>query len=181
MFIFTKISLTIMSIIMITIIAEIAGKLDTKYGSYIISVGLVIQFIVVIIQLWTILRRIKYLRNGVKIIRYRFEDKYIKGDADILPQFITTTNPRKPSIFNIYIEVKYFKDLPYFGIYKMGRCDPPKMADMKKHVLYINAGTVNDLFIFIADIIVRPDEKINFKFRDDANIKTFFIGELYIP
>jgi len=181
MFIFTKISLTIMSIIMITIIAEITGKLDAKYGSYIIFVGLTIQFTMFVILLWIFLRRIKYLRNGVKIIRHRFENKYIKGDTDILPEFITTTNPRKSSIFNIYLEAKDIKDPPDFGMYKMGRGNPAKMTDIKKHVLYVNADMVNDLFIFIVDIIVRPDEKINFKFRDDINIKTFFIGELYIP
>lgn len=55
------------------------------------------------------------------------------------------------------------------------------MPDVKKQVLNVNTGISNDLFIFHVDMLVRPDEKINFKFKNDANIKTFLLGELYIP
>lgn len=181
MFIYTKISLAVMFIIITTTIAEITGRLDVKYGPYIIFAGLIVQLIMLVILLWTLLKRKKYIRNGVKIIRYRFEDKYIKGDTDILPKFMTTTNPIKSSIFEIYLETKDFKCLSGFGIYKIEGDNPAKMTDIGKHVLYANVDAVNDLFIFIANIIVRPDEKVNFKFGDDINVKKFFIGELYLP
>lgn len=182
MFIFTKISLIMILIIMITFIAQDLGKVDIIYSTYIIFTCLVIQFIAafVTIVIITLIRK-KQPKNGIKIIRYRIEDRCIKGEEDILPEFITTTNPRKASIFKIYFGVKGFNKLPYFGIYKTGKRDQDKMSNINEHIFNINVGIRDDLFIFHADVIVRPDEKINFKFKGDTNIEMFFVRELYIP
>lgn len=181
MFTFTKISLVVAFIIIIAAIAQIMGKLDAIYTSYILLVGLATQVAILIVFVATILIRRNELKKGVKIIRYKYEDRYIKGEENVLPKFITTTNPRKASIFKIYFEIKDFKELPDFGIYKIGKGDPDKTSDVKKQVLNVNTGISNDLFIFHVDMLVRPDEKINFKFKNDANIKIFLLGELYIP
>jgi hypothetical protein len=181
MFLFSKISLSIFFIITITVIAEALGILSKRYENYIIITGLSIQIIMLIIVIAALSKRKGRLNRGVKIIRYKIEDKYIKGDTDILPSFIGSTNPRKPTIFQIYIEAKDFKENPNFQMSKIIREGPEKLTDLKKHVLNVNAGVVGDLFIFVAELIVRPDEKINFKFENDINIKTFFIGELYMP
>lgn len=179
MFIFTKISLVAMFVMIVAVIAQIMGKLDAIYTSYILLVGLVTQIAMFIVFVVTVFIRRNELKKGVKIIRYKYEDRYIKGEDDVLPEFITTTNPRKASIFKIYFEIKDFNELPDFGIYKIGKGD--KMSDVKKQVLNVNTGISNDLFIFHVDMLVRPDEKINFKFKNDANIKTFLLGELYRP
>lgn len=181
MFLFTKISLTVLFILTMIMVAEAFGILSQKYGSYIFFVGLSIQIIMLIALIVLLIIKKRELKRGVEIIRHRIDDKYIKGDTDILPSFIGPTNPRKASIFKIYLEAKDFKEDPGFSMCKMGKGSLEKMANIKKHVLYANTGIVDNLFVFTADIIVRPDEKINFKFKEDINIKMLFIGELYIP
>lgn len=181
MFIFSKISLTILFISMMTIIAESFGILSQIYGNYILFAGIVIQIILLIAFIILSLTSQGRLKRGVKIIRHKIEDKYIKGNTDILPSFISSTNPRKATIFQIYIEAKDVKEDPHFNMCKIIGGGPEKTIDIKKHVLHVNTGIVGDLFIFVADLIVRPDEKINFKFENDINIKTLFIGELYMP
>jgi len=163
------------------VIAESFGILSKTYGDYIIFAGIAIQIILLIAFVILSLTSKGRLKRGVKIIRHKIEDKYIKGNIDILPTFISPTNPRKATIFQIYIEAKDVKEDPRFNMCKIIGGGPEKMIDIKKHVLHVNTGIVGDLFIFVADLIVRPDEKINFKFENDINIKTLFIGELYMP
>lgn len=181
MFLFTKISLTILFILTMAMVAEVFGILSRTYGTYIFFIGLSMQIIILITLATFIFIKKRKLKRGVNIIRHRIEDKYIKGDTSILPSFIGPTNPRKASIFKIYLEAKDFKESPDFSMCKIVKGSSEEMADIKKHILHVDTGVIDNLFIFIADLIVRPDEKINFKFKDDINIKTFFIGELYIP
>jgi hypothetical protein len=164
-----------------TMIAETFGILSQRYEHYILIVGTSIQIIVLIVIVTPLLIRKRKLERGVKIIRHTIENKYIKGNTDILPSFICSTNPRKATIFQIYIEAKDFKESPCLSVCKTVKGGAEKMIDIKKHMLHVSTGIVDDIFIFVADMIVRPDEKINFKFENDVNIKKFFIGELYIP
>ena len=177
MFLFTKISLAVF--LMLTIAAEILGILDKAYSNYIFIIGLSIQIIMLIILVTILLIRKNQLTRGIKIIRYKIMDKYIKGGTELIPKYIAPTNPRKSSVFKIFVEVENFKELPNFDICKMGKGGIN--VDIQKHILNAKMGIVEKSFIFDADIIVKPDEKINCKFRDDINIKTFFVGELYIP
>lgn len=162
------------------LVAEAFGILSRSYGVYIFFVGLSVQIILFIYLMTRLLMKKGELKRGVRIIRHKIEDKHIKGGTDILPSFIGATNPRKASIFKIFVEVIDFKNPPEFGVCKMGKGNM-KVTDIKKHLLGVKVGVVQGSFIFDADIIVRPDEKINFKFKDDVNIKLFFVGELYIP
>lgn len=178
----TKIYLITLLIVISTGIAKFFNILDQKYGDYIIIIGLIallFELIILLIFVMSRYKTLKILKNGVEIIRYRFDDKCIKGNTDILPKYITTTNPRKPSIFKIYVEVKDFKDYPDFGICKIG--SEKNSMEKEKHILGAGAGIIENLFIFHADIIVRPNERVNFKFTKDENVKTFFVGELYVP
>ena len=179
MFLFTKISLTILLMLTVTLVADMFGILNRTYSNYIFVAGSLIQIIILITIVTIFLIRKNQLKRGVKIIRYKIMDKYIKGGAELVPNYISPTNPRKSSIFKIFVEVEDFKEPPDFGICKMGKGNVN--IDIKKHILSVRAGIVEKSFIFDTDIIVRPDEKINCKFKDDVNIKTFFIGELYIP
>ena len=179
MFILTKISLIITFILTVAVTAQTMGKLNNVYTMYILMIGLTVQFIMVIIFITIILYRRNEMKKGIKIIRYKAEDRYIKGCTDIIPQYIAPTNPRKSSIFKIFVETENFKGIPDFGICKMGKGDVN--IDLKQHILNIRTGIVAKSFIFDADIIMRPVEKINCKFKDDVNIKLFFVRELYIP
>ena len=179
MFLFTKISLTVFLMLTVALVAEMFGILNKTYGHYIFIAGLLIQIIMLIIIVSIVLIRKNQLKKGVKIIRYKIMDKYIKGGTELIPQYMAPTNPRKSSIFKIFVEAENFKESPDFGICKMGKGNVN--IDIKKHILSIRAGIADKSFIFDADILMRPDERINCKFKDDINIKTFFIGELYMP
>lgn len=180
MFIFTKISLIIFSILTIDLIAEALGIIDPKHSNYVFIAGMIVQIMMFIFLIIIVLIKKRELKNGIKIIRHKIEDKLIKGGVEILPEFMIPTNPRKASVFKIFVEVRDFKEPPYFGILKMGRGNVA-VNDIKKHLLGVRAGIIEGSFVFDADIIVRPDEKINFKFKDDTNVKMLFVGELYIP
>lgn len=179
MFILTKISLAVTFIIIIAAVAQIVGKLDAIYVNYILLVGFVMQIVILIIFIVIILAKRNELKKGIKIIRYKYEDRYIKGEEDVLPEFVTTTNPRNASMFKIYFEIKDFKEPPDFSIYNIGKGN--NISDNKRHILNVNTGIRDDLFISHINMIVSPDEKINFKFKNDVNVKTFLLGELYIP
>lgn len=182
MYLITKISIIITLVLVMNLIANMLGFIDTKYSNYIVIIGLSIQTILLTFFTIIIVMRRGQLKRSIKIPRYQFEDRYIKGDTHILPKNIYPTNPRKSSIFKIYFEIKDFKndEPPDFGIFTMGK-GPKKITDIKEHLLEVNIGIENNLFVFNADIIVRPDQQINFTFKKDTNIKTFFIGEIYIP
>ncbi len=182
MHLITKINYIIMFALIVNIVAEKLGYIDTKNSNYIWIIGLSIQIILLTIFVVLISMRKRQLKRTVKIPRYQFEDRYIKGDTHILPKNISTTNPGKSSIFKIYFEIKDFKkdEPPDFCIYAMGKV-PMEITDMKKHLADINIGIEDNLFIFNADIIVRPNQEINFMFKKDTNLKTFFVGEVYIP
>lgn len=182
MYLITKVSILITLVLTMNLVAESLGFVEKKYSNYILIIGLAIQTILLAIFSIIIASRKRQLKRTVKIPRYRFEDRYIKGDTNILPKNISTTNPGKSSIFKIYFEIKDFKkdEPPDFCIFSMGK-EPMEITDMKKHLADINIGIEDNLFIFNADIIVRPNQEINFAFKKDTNIKTFFVGEVYIP
>lgn len=179
MFIITKASLVSTLTLIIGIILGRFGILDEKYVNIIVDANIIVQSILLVI--FTIL--LIHFRNrpkGVKILRYQFENKLIKGDTDILSKPISSTNPRKFAIFKIYLEVKEFTEPPEFGIIKT--CGHGKsISDIKKHLLNINSCIIEDTFIFYADVIVMPEEKVNFKFKKDTNVKSFLLSELYMP
>lgn len=180
MHLFSKISLTILFVLTASLIAEILGFISKKNSDYIFLIGLSIQILLFIIILISYTKQRDVLKRGVKIIRYKTENRFIKGNTDVLPSFISSTNPRKASIFKIFFEADKCEELPYFGILKIGKGNIGP-DDLKKHLLNLRSGIMEESFIFDADILVKPDEKINFKFKDDINIKFLFIGEIYMP
>lgn len=179
MFTYTKITLAIFLTLIITGVAYIVGIIDQRYSDYVFFIGLVVQTIILTIIIIKILIGKNKLKRGVKIIRYKIIDKHIKGGTYIIPEYITPINPIRPSIFKIFIEADDFKESPDFTVCKVGKGNYNIGAD--KCILDIKKGIVEKSFIFDADIIVGPNEKINCKFKDDINIKTFFVGELYLP
>ena len=79
----------------------------------------------------------------------------------------------------IFLEIENVESPPDIGIFKM--CAERILLDIEDNIININSGIVENSFIFDADVIVRPDEKINFKLKKDTTIKLFFLGEFYTP
>ena len=150
--------------------------LDKKYISFFIYVNIIVQAF--IIAAYILLRTNR--SKDVKMVRYQFDNKFIKGDMSILPEHILSTNPRNTTTFKIHCEVSEFAkdDPPEFIIDIKGR-HGQAIHDIKSHILNFKVGIEKDMLICNGDIIVRPNEKINFKFRKDVNVKIFTLEEVY--
>ena len=170
-------------IILITGIAKKFDVLDERYSTMIMIGILVIQTILFILVFFIIIiskRKITAHKNHeVRIIRFKFKDRFIKGNTDILPENIYPTNPMKSALFKIYLEIENVSEIPEIGISKTST--ERIIPDIKKHIVNFNTEMGNNNFIFDADIIVDPNEKINFRINKDTVIKLFFLGECYLP
>lgn len=179
MYIFSKISLLVASVTILTAFAaEILSILDKKYSTIIITIAAVVQLALLLLVMVAIMIKRRNI-NGVKMTRYHFNDRFIKGGDYILPGYISTTNPRKFAIFKILLEIKNIEEPPEIAISKNGVASVTQ--DMGGHIVNINSGIVEDSFMFDADVIVKPGEGINLKLKKDTLIKSFFLGEFYIP
>lgn len=180
MMIFSKISIAITGIILITGIVNIIGVLNSEYTNLIMNIGLALQITLLIIAgiIYVVARY--YRSKWVTIPRYTISDKCVKGDTDIFSKSLSSTNPRKKSIFSIYMEIKEFDELPEFGIEKT-KISGRMIQDINKHILNTNIGIQDGIFKFAADIIMSPNETINFKFRKDTKVDLFSVNEIYIP
>lgn len=177
---FSKISIAITGIILATVIARIIGVLNNDYANLIISVGLAVQATMLIIFSIKYVIARYYRSKWVTIPRRTINDEYIKGDTDILPKSLSSTNPRNASVFSIYLEVKEFDEFPEFGIEKT-KTSGKMTQDIGRHILNTNMGIKDGVFTFEADIIMSPNEVINFKFRKDTKVNIFSVKEIYIP
>lgn len=177
MFIITRISLTTTSIMAMTVLAKLLGILDSRYANMIIYGGVAIHTILLIIVIIVFIKTRRI--HEVRIIRYQLHDKPVKGETNILPEDISTTNPRKYAIFKIFLKIDNVSEAPEIGIFKMA--EEKFVPDIKKHIININTGMVDHSFMFDADVIVNPGEKINFQIKKDTIINTFFLGESYTP
>ena len=183
MYTIVKISLIVTLALLVSTVARISGILDDGYISIIMDVLLIIQAVILsLLVAILIIKRQKM--NGVKIVRYKFDNKFIKGNTDIIPECVSPTSPRKPALFKVFLEIdieniKNMEEPPEFGIFKIGTGKAPQ--DIKNHIINANSGIIENSFIFDADIIVSPGEKINFRIKKDTIIKSFFLGEIYIP
>lgn len=178
MHIFSKLSLAANIIILMAFIAEMLNILDMKYVTIIIEIAVTIQLtlLFVLIVIITIGRR---EIRGVKITRYQFNDRFINGNDYILPEHVSTTNPRKSAMFKVLLEITYADEPPEIAISRKSVTSVTQ--DIKDHIINVNSGIIENSFIFDADIIIKPGEKINFQLKKDAIIKSFFLGEFYVP
>lgn len=174
----TLVKISILAIILMALglIAIHFMILDKKYVYTFVYINIIIQTLVIAVYILTRFNRPK----DVKIIRHQFENKFIKGDTNIFPEHIFSTNPRNAAIFKIYIGVSEFAkdDPPEIYIDIKGRHEQA-ISDIKNHLRNIKVGIEKDMFLIKGDIIVMPNEKINFKFRKDVNVKIFILEEVY--
>lgn len=179
MFIITKLSLAAFLIVSMTIIAETTGVLDIRYARVILYSVLAIQTVLLAIS--TIISIIikKRRMHGVRIVRYQLHDTLVKGNTDILPENVSPTNPRKSALFAVFLEIENASETPEIGIFKMSIGDIA--PGIKDHITRVRSGMIENSFVFHADVIVKPGEKINFQIKKDTTVKLFFLGEVYIP
>lgn len=178
MYAFSKISLAMSLVMLMAFIVEKLNILDKKYTIIIMIAAAVIQAILLGLVVISVIMRSRKM-HGVKMTRYQCHDRFIKGDDYILPTHVSTTNPRKSAMFKLLIEIKDVSEPPEITISKIGVA--PVAQDIKNHIINVESFTVDNSFLFDADIIVKPGEKINFGFKKDTMIKSFFLGEFYVP
>jgi hypothetical protein len=164
--------------VIITLLARLFDILDERYSNMILIGSLLIQTFLLIIGTVILILKTRKI-NGVKIPRYQFYDTMVKGDTNIIPENISPTNPRKRAIFKIFLAIENISDPPDIGIFKMNV--GKNIPDIKDQIVNLNSGLVDNNFIFDADIIVEPGEKINFRLKKDTVVKLFFLGEFYLP
>ncbi len=178
MFVITKISLVATFIVLTAIAARMLGILDKEYYETMMYTILVIQLIILLILVIILILKRRKMK-GVRIIRYQTHNKFIKGDTNIIPEYISSTNTRKSAIFTVLLQIENVADAPEVTISKM--LGEKKIINIKDHIITVDAGLIENCYMFHADIISRPGEKINFNLNKDATVKLFFLGELYIP
>ena len=173
----TIISMGSIVLMVLGLIATYFMTLDKKYIPFFIYVNIIVQALVITSYILLRTNRPKDL----KIVRHKFENKFKKGDMDIFPEHIFSTNPRNATIFKIYWQVSEFtkENPPEFVVDIKGRYGEV-INDIKNHILNFKIGTEKDILVCKGDIIVKPNEKINFKFKKDVKVKMFILEEVYI-
>jgi hypothetical protein len=179
MYTLTKLSLATTIIAGVTFIAKQLGILELKYVIIIAIILSSIQAIFIGMSIAILVR--KYRKTcGVRIVRYQFNDRFVRGNDYMIPEHVSVTNPRKSALFKILLEIKYAGEPPEIIISKNNLASAA--SDIKNHIINVNSGVVEDSnLIFDADVIVKPGEEINLHISKDALIKYFFLGETYIP
>lgn len=168
-------SIGIFFLMLLAAIAFYFKILDKRYLIISLYANIIIQALVIILY---ILDRPDNTKN-VRIMRYEFKNKIIRDD--MFPEYMSSTNPRNPTIFKIHLESEQFiKDDHEFYADIVG-INGKTIQDINSRIININSRIIKDVLIFDADIKMLPDEKINFKFREDMNIKIFTMEEMYTP
>jgi hypothetical protein len=178
MYTLSKISLAMSLVVLMASVAKTLNILDKRYTVIIMVAAAVIQAILLVLVVMSAIIRGRQT-CGVKMTRYQFHDRFVKGNDYILPEYISTTNPRKSAIFKLLVEIKDVSEPPEITISKIGVASVEQ--DIKNHIVNIESFTVDNSFLLDADIIIQPGEKINFGFKKDIVVKSFFLGELYVP
>lgn len=153
----------------IILFKDINGELG-NFGFHTLLIG----FLVLIVGLLHLIDK-KYLikiRNAVPIKRCDFIDKNIKSKSDIFSGGITSTNPNKMAIFNVHIEMD----------------DNPEPMTMRTYKTKEQCGVVEEVFTEIKpksshdiDLLIKPEEALNFQFDKSGIIKKLMVTEIYAP
>lgn len=112
-------------------------------------------------------------RTSVIIPKGLYEEKTIKAETEIFPNFLVPTNTNRNCIFRISLQIKEFKKHPLFYI-------------IRKHEMDIHAQELNkDIKLdpgstHMFDIVIGSNEKLNFKFSEDVTIQKLLVEEIYI-
>lgn len=168
-----------LSIIVLAISIGTYGIANKKSISTILMVIVAIQISLFIIFLVGHIRR--YMASiYVPIPILRFDNRIVRGHTNISPEYICATNPNGSSTLNISFEIKDLQEYPEFGILKINK--NLRIEDIEKEILKMEERITEDKVTrFNIDIIINPEEKINFQFDRDVNLRLFTVHEMYKP
>jgi hypothetical protein len=175
----TKISLAVSITIVMAFIIGKLNLLDNRYVNIIVIVAVVIQLILFIAASIITVFIFSKRKRGIRIVRYKCEDKSIYGGTYILPENLSPTNPGKSALFEVFLEIENVKDIHEIVVYNVSV--GLSAINIENNITDVKSGIVNNNFMFSARIIVEPNEKINFLIEKDATIKLFVLGEFYVP
>lgn len=125
------------------------------------------------IFLFVIQTSIRASQSNVIIPKGFCEEKVIKAETDIFPDFLVPTNTHKGCIFRISLQIKEFKKYPLF--YMIRKCERDTCTQELNKDIKLDPGSVH-----IFEVVIDSNEKLSFKFNEDVIIKKLLIEELYI-
>ena len=101
------------------------------------------------------------------------EEKTIKAETDIFPDFLMPTNTHRDCIFRISLQIKESKKYPLFYIIRI--CEKDTCIQELNEKIKLDPGLIH-----VFEVSIDSKEKLNFKFSEDVTIQKLLIEELYI-
>lgn len=112
-------------------------------------------------------------QTSVIIQKGHYDEKIIKAETEIFPNFLVPTNTHRNCIFRIKLQMKEFKKHPLFYIIR--KCEMNTCAQELNKDIKLDPG-----FTHVFDVFIKSNEKLNFKFNEDVTIKELLVEEVYI-
>lgn len=148
----------------------LAGLLDIKIMATINWMVFLAEFI---IFLFVMKNSIRINQANVIIPKGSSEEKDIRAETNIFPNFFIPTNTRKDCIFRISLQIKEFKKHPLF--YMIRTCEGDTCIQELNKNIKLDPGLVH-----VFEVVINCKEKLNFKFSEDVIVQKLLIEELYI-
>ena len=153
-----------------SIILWLIGLLDIKIMGAINWVIFLVEFTIFLFVMKTSIRT---SQASVIIPKDFCEEKAIKAETDIFPNFLVPTNTHKGCIFRISLQIKEFKKCPLFYMVRKSERDTT-IQELNKNI------ELDPLSVHVFEVAIDSKEKLNFKFNEDVIIQKLLIEELYI-
>lgn len=154
----------------ISFVLWLAGSLDIKIMAAVNWLVFLAEFI---IFLFIMKNSVRTSQANVIIPKGFSEEKVIKAETNIFPNFLVPTNTRKDCIFRISLQIKEFKKYPLFYMIRMCESDTC-IQELNKNIK-LDQGPVH-----VFETVINRKEKLNFKFSEDVIVQKLLIEELYI-
>lgn len=154
----------------ISFILWLTGRLDIKIMAAINWMVFLAEFIIILIIMKTTIRA---SQANVIIPKGSCEEKIIKAETNIFPNFLVPTNTNRGCIFRISLQIKEPKKYPLF--YMIRTCEKETCVQELNKDIRLDPGHVH-----MFEVAIISKEKLNFKFSEDVIIQKLLIEELYI-
>jgi hypothetical protein len=149
-----------------------AGSLDIKTMAIINWIAFLVEFTAFLFVM-KMKNSIRISQANVIIPKGSYEEKTIKAETNIFPNFLVPTNTYRNCIFRISLQIKEFEKHPLFYIIR--KCERDTCTQELNKNIRLDPGPVH-----VFDIAIDSKEKLNFKFNEDVIIQKILIEELYM-
>ena len=147
----------------------LTGRLDIKIMAAINWTIFLAEFTIFLFVMKTSIRA---SQASVIISKGFCEEKVIKAETDIFPNFLVPTNTQRDCIFRISLQIKEFKKYPLFHMIR--KCERDTCIQELNKDIKLKTGLVH-----VFEVIIDSNEKLSFKFSEDVIIQKLLIEELY--